>query len=72
MLEIFGMQDCKPVKTPASFLFNQDSSLLEESLNEDEAQFYQKMIGSLMYAMTGSRIGRILEGCLKAPQTSFG
>jgi len=55
MLERFGMQDCKPCKTPAAVHFKKDCLSAGESLSEEDTQRYQSIIGSLMYAMIGTR-----------------
>jgi len=55
MLERFGMQDCKPCKTPAPVHFKKDCVSAGESLSEQDTQRYQSIIGSVMYAMIGTR-----------------
>ena len=55
MLERFGMQDCKPCKTPAAAHFKKDCLSAGEILCEEDTQRYQSIIGSLMYAMIGTR-----------------
>jgi hypothetical protein len=55
MLERFGMQDCKPCKTPAAVHFKKDYLSAGESLIEEDTQRYQSIIGSLMDAMIGTR-----------------
>jgi len=49
------MQDCKPCKTPAAAHFKKDCLSAEESLSQEGTQKYQSIIGSLMYAMIGTR-----------------
>jgi len=55
MLERFGMQDWKLCKTPAAAHFRKDWLSAGESLSEEDTQRYQSVIGSLMYAMIGTR-----------------
>jgi hypothetical protein len=55
MLERFGMQHCKPCKTPAAVHFKKDCISAGESLSEEDTQRYQNIIGSLMYAMIKTR-----------------
>jgi hypothetical protein len=55
MLERFGMQDCKPCKTPAAVHFKKDCVSVGEILSEEDTQRNQSIIGSLMYAMIGTR-----------------
>jgi hypothetical protein len=46
------MQDCK---TPAPVHFKKDCLSAGESSSEEDTQRYQSIIGSLMYAMIGTR-----------------
>ena len=55
MLERFGMQDCKPCKTPAAVHFKKDCLSAGESLPEEDTQRYQSIIRFMMYAMIGTR-----------------
>jgi hypothetical protein len=55
MLERFGVQDCKPCKTPAAVHFKKDYLAAGEGLSEEDIQRHQSIIGSLMYAMIGTR-----------------
>jgi hypothetical protein len=55
MLERFGMQDCKPCKTPAAVHFKKDCLSAGQSLSEEDTQKYQSIIGSLMHAVIGTR-----------------
>ena len=55
MLERFGMQDCKPCKTPAAVHFKKDCLSAGVILSEEDTQRYQSIIGSMMYAIIGKR-----------------
>jgi len=61
------MQDCKPCKTPAAVHFNKYCLSAGESLSEEDTQRYQRIIGSLMYVMIGTRpdIAFVLSGLSK-------
>lgn len=53
LLQMFGMQDCKPVGTPANI-----GSKLSKASDEDECvdqMKYQSAIGSLMYLSVSTR-----------------
>jgi hypothetical protein len=71
MLERFGMQDCQPCKTRAAVHSNKDYVSTGESLSEEDTQRYRSIIGSLMYAMIGTRpdivaANRVLDqACIK-------
>jgi len=75
MLERFGMQDWKPCKPPAAVYFKKGCLSAGESLSEEDTRTYQSIIGSLMYAMIGTRpdiafFERTLEVCIETWQES--
>ena len=55
VLERFKMEECKPVGTPVSTSTKLVSGEAHELLGEQEQKQYQSLVGSLMYAMVGTR-----------------
>jgi hypothetical protein len=55
LVERFGMQDCKPMKTPTAMNFKKELYSAGDLLCETDKQFYQSLFGSLMWAMIGTR-----------------
>ena len=66
LLEKFGMKDCKPVATPQ----DQNVKLLPNEEKPDGKGKYQALIGSITYAVTGTRpdlaqaLGSLSQLCL--------
>jgi hypothetical protein len=55
LLERFGIQDCKPIKTPTAINFKKELYSVGDLLDESDKQLYQSLVGSLMWAMIGTR-----------------
>ena len=55
ILSRFGMENCHAVSTPIDPKHRLQASKPEDRLESDEISTYQQMIGSLMYAVTGTR-----------------
>jgi hypothetical protein len=53
VLDRFGMKDCNPVSTPLDANVQLRAGLPEQRIND--ISLYQQIIGSLMYAVTGTR-----------------
>ena len=48
LLERFGIQDCKPIKTPTAINFKKELYSVGDLLDESDKQLYQSLVGSLM------------------------
>jgi len=55
ILEDHGMRDCNPSLTPADPHIRLEKSSLDYEATESEKRTYQSAVGSLMYAMLGTR-----------------
>jgi len=55
LLERFGTQDCKRLKTPTAMTFKKELYSAGGLLDESEEQLYQSLVGSLMWVMIGTR-----------------
>lgn len=55
VLEKFGMMNCKPVGTPMDYNFNHNTLKREKSESTEIETLCRQIIGSIMYAMIGSR-----------------
>jgi len=55
LLGRFGMQDCKPIKTPTAENFKNELNSSVDLINDSERQIYQILIGSFMCPVIGTR-----------------